>query len=71
MIGSLVPTIVESHFEVVEAWRWGLRVTPVMGLLAVILILVLLPEPSRGEIEGGQHLEATSFCSDVKYLAKK
>ncbi|XP_045106251.1 protein spinster-like [Portunus trituberculatus] len=51
-----------------EAWRWGLRVTPVMGLLALALILFLVHDPPRGSSEGGQHLQATSFLSDLRYL---
>lgn len=51
-----------------EAWRYGLRVTPAMGLLALVLIIFLMEEPERGGSEGGQHLQATSFWSDLKYL---
>ncbi|XP_068215167.1 protein spinster-like isoform X2 [Palaemon carinicauda] len=51
-----------------EAWRYGLRVTPAMGLLAVLLIIFVMEEPERGGSEGGQHLQATSFWNDLKYL---
>lgn len=52
-----------------EAWRWGLRVTPVMGLIAVFLILFVMVDPPRGESEGGEHLKVTSFWNDLIYLA--
>lgn len=29
------------------SWQWGLRATPVMGLVAVVLILVALTDPPR------------------------
>ena len=47
-------------------WRYSLRVTPAMGLLAVFLIVFFMKEPLRGgKSEGGQ---ATSFWKDLKYL---
>jgi MFS family permease len=52
------------------SWHYGLRVTPVMGALAVILILFVLIEPPRGESEGGSHLEATSWGKDLRYLLR-
>jgi hypothetical protein len=33
-------------------WHWALRGTPVLGLLAVILIVFVMKEPPRGEAEG-------------------
>ena len=33
-------------------WRWGLRVTPILGLVAVFFILFLMTDPPRGESEG-------------------
>ena len=29
-------------------WRWGLRVTPFMGLLAILLIIFFMIDPERG-----------------------
>ena len=69
--GTGAKNIVENLGANSEAWRWGLRVTPVLGFIAVILLLTLVSEPPRGEIEGGDHLQATSFWSDLKYLATK
>lgn len=51
-----------------ECWRWSLRVTPWLGLVGVLLILIFVREPQRGGIEGGHNLKADSFLSDVKYL---
>ncbi|XP_069973110.1 protein spinster isoform X1 [Penaeus vannamei] len=67
IIGAEVTNLLlDSHGS--EAWRWGLRVTPVMGFLALFLILCCLEEPPRGESEGGQHLQSTSFLEDLGYL---
>ena len=47
--------------ELCGSWQWGLRATPVMGILAVLLILLLLQDPPRGESEGHQHLQAQTY----------
>lgn len=44
--------------ELCGSWQWGLRATPVMGIVAVLLILLLLQDPPRGESEGHQHLQS-------------
>lgn len=67
IIGAEVTKLVGNSGDS-EAWRWGLRVTPVMGFIALLLILFMLREPPRGESEGGQHLQPTSFISDLIYL---
>lgn len=46
-----------------EDWRWALRVTPVLGLIAVILIY-FLREPERGQHEGHQG-RRTSYKEDL------
>lgn len=45
-------------------WRWALRVTPALGIIAVVLIF-LTREPERGQHEGSHHLEATSYKDDL------
>jgi hypothetical protein len=47
--------------ELCGSWQWGLRATPVMGIVAVVLILLLLQDPPRGESEGHQHLKAQTY----------
>ncbi|KAG8228686.1 hypothetical protein J437_LFUL008675 [Ladona fulva] len=51
-------------------WQWGLRVTPIMGLIAVLLIIIVMQEPKRGECEGHSQLAPTSWWSDIKALAR-
>lgn len=53
------------------AWQWGLRITPVLGLIAIILLITLVKEPIRGEREGGVHLTSTTWSNDIKTLLKK
>lgn len=51
-------------------WRYGLRVTPVLGLVAVLLILFVMSDPPRGESEGHGDLKATTYAQDLKSLAR-
>lgn len=46
------------------SWRWALRVTPALGLLAVILIY-LTKEPERGQHESSHHLRTSSYKEDL------
>ena len=50
-------------------WRWGLRVTPFMGLFALLLIVFLMVDPERGLAEGA-HLRPSSPTIDLKALGK-
>jgi len=50
-------------------WRWGLRVTPIMGAIAVLGIVFGMKDPPRGQADGS-HLKPSSPISDVKALAK-
>eukprot|EP00092_Neocalanus_flemingeri_P019181 GFUD01020780.1.p1 GENE.GFUD01020780.1~~GFUD01020780.1.p1 ORF type:complete len:603 (-),score=148.71 GFUD01020780.1:601-2409(-) len=51
-------------------WQWGLRATPVAGIIAVVLILVFLMDPPRGESEGHQDMQAQTYKEDIVSLAK-
>jgi MFS transporter, Spinster family, sphingosine-1-phosphate transporter len=51
------------------SWHWALRVTPVLALVAVILLL-FIEEPERGQSEGTHNMEATSYWEDVKDICK-
>ncbi|KAM4631642.1 protein spinster homolog 1 isoform 1-T2 [Discoglossus pictus] len=53
-------------------WHWALRVTPGLGLLAVLLLFFVVKEPTRGAVERktDQPLTYTSWTSDVKALSK-
>lgn len=69
-VGSGLGYIVGSETaEAFGSWRWALRVTPVLGAVAVIL-LFFCKEPARGESEGSQNLGTTTYTEDLRALIK-
>ncbi|XP_066300954.1 protein spinster homolog 1-like isoform X3 [Branchiostoma lanceolatum] len=71
-VGSGLGFIVGTNVaKLLGAWQWALRVTPVLGVVAVVLILLFVPNPPRGEADGGNHrLTNTSFLTDLKQLCR-
>uniref|UniRef100_A0A1B6JMB3 Major facilitator superfamily (MFS) profile domain-containing protein n=1 Tax=Homalodisca liturata TaxID=320908 RepID=A0A1B6JMB3_9HEMI len=70
-VGSGLGYIVGSETaRMTGAWQNGLRVTPVLGMIAVVLILFVMTDPERGESEGKTHLSPTSWSRDVKLLLR-
>ncbi|XP_026059414.1 protein spinster homolog 1-like [Carassius auratus] len=72
-VGSGLGYIVGSKVnEVASDWHWALRVTPGLGLLAVILLFLVVQEPKRGAIEARpEHtLHRTSWMTDIKALCR-
>ncbi|KPJ08422.1 Protein spinster [Papilio machaon] len=50
-------------------WRWGLRVTPVLGAAAVILVAFVMLDPERGQAEEST-MKPTSYGDDLRALVK-
>ncbi|XP_013164766.1 PREDICTED: protein spinster isoform X2 [Papilio xuthus] len=50
-------------------WRWGLRVTPVLGAAAVILVAFVMQDPERGQAEEST-MKPTSYGDDLRALVK-
>jgi len=50
-LGYIIGSEVASCFG---DWRWGLRVTPFMGLISFIFIVFFMVDPERGLAEGAQ-----------------
>ncbi|CAL1542899.1 unnamed protein product [Lymnaea stagnalis] len=69
-VGSGLGYIVGSNIaSMLGGWQWALRVTPVLGVLCVILIVLFCVDPPRGMSEGSDvHLSNTGVIVDLKAL---
>ncbi|CAH1112178.1 unnamed protein product [Psylliodes chrysocephalus] len=67
-VGSGLGYIVGSETaKIFGQWQWALRVTPILGLAAVLLIIFILEDPERGQSEYiSGHLETTPWGEDIK-----
>jgi hypothetical protein len=72
-VGSGLGYIVGSNIaKALDDWRWALRVTPPLGLVCILLLILIVREPKRGECEGSFiDQNHTNLISDVVYLLKK
>nr|CAB3266535.1 protein spinster homolog 1 [Phallusia mammillata] len=58
------------------SWHWALRVTPALGVLTMILMMVIIPNPKRGAMETKTETlpsceeESSSYLDDLKYIFK-
>lgn len=69
-VGSGMGYIVgASVAQLLGAWYWALRVTPVLGAVAVLLVLFVLQEPLRGASDGATALGPSSLKDDLRALA--
>ncbi|XP_053188335.1 protein spinster homolog 3 isoform X1 [Scomber japonicus] len=72
-VGSGLGYIVGSSVtHLTGDWHWALRVTPILGLLGLLLLVLLCPNPPRGaaETHGVGVTGKSSYREDVKYLLK-
>ncbi|XP_068577462.1 protein spinster homolog 3 isoform X3 [Cebidichthys violaceus] len=53
-------------------WRWALRITPILGVVGLVLLVFLCPNPPRGaaETNGEGVTGESSYKEDLKYLLK-
>ncbi|GBO01420.1 hypothetical protein AVEN_142306-1 [Araneus ventricosus] len=56
--------------EATGKWQWALRVTPIFGFISVVLTLLYVQDPPRGEAEGGTAFEKSTLTADLLYLCK-
>ncbi|KXJ81356.1 hypothetical protein RP20_CCG020263 [Aedes albopictus] len=69
-VGSGLGYIVGSETaKFFGSWAWALRVTPTLGIVAVVLI-ALIRDPERGQSEGSHHMQATSYREDIKDIVR-
>uniref|UniRef100_A0AAR2KJP9 Protein spinster homolog 1 n=1 Tax=Pygocentrus nattereri TaxID=42514 RepID=A0AAR2KJP9_PYGNA len=68
-LGYIVGSAVDNR---AKDWHWALRVTPALGLVAVLLLVCVVKEPKRGAIEARpEHtLQRTGWLADMKALCK-
>lgn len=68
-LGYIVGAAVARAFG---GWEWALRVTPGLGVLAIVLLICLCPNPPRGasESSGAADRVKHSYCDDLKYLTR-
>ncbi|RXM97391.1 Protein spinster-like 3 [Acipenser ruthenus] len=70
-VGSGLGYIVGSSVaDITGDWHWALRVTPILGMVGIVLLIALVPEPPRGgaDLQGEALKERTSYWEDIKYL---
>ncbi|XP_042536536.1 LOW QUALITY PROTEIN: protein spinster homolog 3 [Dipodomys spectabilis] len=60
--------------ELTGSWRWALRIMPCLEAVALILLILLVPDPPRGAAEGQGEVVAgvlrSSWCEDIRYLGR-
>jgi MFS transporter, Spinster family, sphingosine-1-phosphate transporter len=72
-VGSGMGYIVGSNVAyALGDWRWALRVTPPLGFICIILLILVVKEPKRGGAEGAsfQDEAKSSIIDDTIYLLK-
>ncbi|CAH0563334.1 unnamed protein product [Brassicogethes aeneus] len=70
-VGSGLGYIVGSETaQLAGSWHWALRVTPALGIVAVLLIIFVLEDPERGHSEGSGHMETTPWLEDIKVIVQ-
>jgi MFS family permease len=71
-LGSGLGYIISSNVAKAVGWRYAFYVTPPLGLVCIVLLIILVDEPKRGSAEGTvASLIPNSVMSDVVYLLKK
>ena len=72
-VGSGLGYIVGSNVaQALGDWRWSLRVTPPIGLVCIVLLVIFFKEPKRGGADGSVvDVNTSSILEDMVYLAKK
>ena len=69
-VGSGLGYVIGSEVAAkMHDWRWALKVTPPLGVISVICLLVFLEERPRGYSDGAvEPQEKSDLVNDVKYL---
>lgn len=77
IVGSQVSALVNRFAGQADSWRWALRVTPSLGVIAALLILLVVREPPRGHTDGQRSSKGVkgksgfvAYLMDVLYCLK-
>lgn len=60
--------------SLLDGWQWALRLTPVFGAACLVLVILIIIEPGRGEAETATGaltascIETTSYWRDIAAL---
>jgi len=69
-VGSGLGYIVGSGVaKIFGDWAYALRVTPLLGVLSVLILIIFLDEPERGECEEVMPTDHSGVIEDLRYLA--
>ena len=67
--GYIVGSDVAAAFN---DWRWALRITPPIGLVCIVLLVIFFQEPKRGGADGSViNVNTSTVSEDMIYLATK
>ncbi|CAL1289989.1 unnamed protein product [Larinioides sclopetarius] len=70
-VGSGLGYIIGAQIlQATGKWQWALCVTPIFGFISVVLTLLYVKDPPRGEAEGGTAFEKSTLTADLLYLCK-
>lgn len=64
-LGYIVGSFVAEYFN---DWAYSLRVTPLLGVVSVIFLILFLDEPERGQSEEIMPIDNSGILEDMKYL---
>uniref|UniRef100_A0A8R1DI30 MFS domain-containing protein n=5 Tax=Caenorhabditis japonica TaxID=281687 RepID=A0A8R1DI30_CAEJA len=69
--GSGLGFIAGSRIALITgSWQWGVRFSPIIGIMCLVLMIFLLEEPVRGACEGArQNSDDGTIMDDIKYLS--
>lgn len=70
-VGSGLGYIIgDQVVALIGEWQWALRITPVLGFISVLVTLVYVKDPPRGEADGGVTFEHSTLTADLLDLCK-
>ena len=70
-VGSGLGFVVGANVaHLAGSWEWGVRTTPILGAVALGLILFVLEEPARGQSDHAAAVRPTSWLQDVCHLTR-